>query len=98
EDPGQRVRSAASARYRLLGRQPPILLEAIIRRRAKARSGCGGGGAIGSSKFHVKPHLAIGYESPLHRCSFFGRKKHLSGTAAIRPRGPLLLGRPALSF
>src|SRR5690554_5536916 len=96
EDPGQRVRSAASAPCRLLGRQPPILLEAISRRRAKARSGCGGGGAIGSSKFHVKPHLVIGYVSPRHKVFLLWSEET---TLAGWPRSPggAALGGPAAS-
>src|SRR5690606_11702123 len=96
EDPGQRVRSAASARCRLLGRQPPILLEAISRRRAKAPSGCGGGGAIGSSKFHVKPHLVIGYVSPRHKVFLLWSEET---TLAGWPRSPggAALGGPAAS-
>src|SRR5690606_15618245 len=72
------------------------LLEAISRRRAKARSGCGGGGAIGSSKFHVKPHLVIGYVSPRHKVFLLWSEET---TLAGWPRSPggAALGGPAAS-
>ena len=66
EDPGQRVRAPTAASRLPLGGQLDVRLEAVSRRRAEAGLRRRGGGGIGSSEFHVKPHLVIGYVSPRH--------------------------------
>ena len=67
EDPGQWVRAPPAPKGLSLGGQSRVRLEAVRRRRAEAGLGGRSGGGVGSSNFHVKPHLVIGYVSPRHR-------------------------------
>src|SRR5271165_5578571 len=76
-DPGERVRTAASARLLLLRRQPRISFDPIGGRGGKpSLRGCDGWG-IALTGLHVQPHLAVGDMSARQALILLMTKNHM---------------------